>query len=95
MLVRTFMHHSFMLAAKLPKFRELLREVPALGADLFYHMTDEKDQLFPHLLNVPPDLCNQCRKPLVTYNRSEVAKSRFSRGKIAILNVTAKCENCE
>ncbi|KAK7917707.1 hypothetical protein PG985_011315 [Apiospora marii] len=94
-LVRAFMHNCFMLTATLPKFRELLREVPALGADLFYCMTDEKDALFDHLLNKPPDLCHRCRKPLFKYDRSEVVVNGRSREKMTILNITAKCAKCK
>lgn len=94
-LVRTFMHNTFMICAEKPKFRKLLQEVPALGADLFYCMTDERHKLFRHLLCVPPDICMRCRKHLFSYDRAEVVVSGRSRASHAIIDIQAKCPKCK
>ncbi|KAK7972607.1 hypothetical protein PG988_006741 [Apiospora saccharicola] len=73
-LVRDFMHDTFMVAAKTPKFRELCREAPALGADLFACMADPDHKLSRNLLANPPTTCNKCGRHMFRFNRGKVVR---------------------
>ncbi|KAK8074035.1 hypothetical protein PG994_004934 [Apiospora phragmitis] len=83
-----------------PRFRALLREVPALGADLFSAMIadDLKDDdgatgLGGYFL-AAPNLCKKCRREVYSFQHSRIKLHIRSRADNVIFCVTAYCARC-
>ncbi|KAK7946355.1 uncharacterized protein PG986_010676 [Apiospora aurea] len=66
-LLRQFVARTFMQVVRLPTFWALLREVPALGADLFLSMAEGDEELGAHLLADPPYSCRSCGQCLHSF----------------------------
>ncbi|KAK8023844.1 hypothetical protein PG993_011910 [Apiospora rasikravindrae] len=93
-LVRQFVGHTFMQAARLPTFQELLREFPALAAGLFISMAEWEPELSAPLIVEPPLRCRKGRERLYSHKNAYTTVVCQQKSISVQAHVEGVCEKC-